>query len=213
MPPAPLGAPEPGGTPHPTGPSPRAAHHLRPGGHPCPGQCPLSDPGPNYPPPPGPSSRCLPLGAHPYLVGPLRALHSAPARAGGAEPSPGSPTRARRPLPRTCKNAGGGRAASRAPARAPAGVRGSFRGPSFQSSQRVPPALPARAARSRPPRRRGPALTASWRPRQALADLRSAPRRGRGRESGRSPWPGARARERAGASRPPAARPETSPLA
>lgn len=82
-----------------------------------------------------------------------------------------------------------------------------------QPAQRVPPAPPALAARARPPRRRGPALTTSWRPRRALADLRSAPRRGRGREGGRSLEPGARARERAGAPRPPAARPEPSPLA
>ncbi|XP_043310012.1 collagen alpha-1(I) chain-like [Cervus canadensis] len=148
-PPPPLGTPEPepGGTPHPTasratGRSPRAPHRPRPGGHPCPGQCPLSDPGPNYPPPPGPYSRCLPLGAHPYLAGPRRALHPAPSRARGAEPSPGSPTRARRPLPRTCKNAGGGRAASRAPARAPAGARASFRVPATPVGPASAPGAP-----------------------------------------------------------------------
>ncbi|CAI9171550.1 unnamed protein product [Rangifer tarandus platyrhynchus] len=116
---------------------------------------------------------------------------------------------------------------SRAPVRTPgagglppAHLRERPRGPARlsgarrrQSAQRVLPAPPARAARARPPRRRGPALTASWRPRRALADLRNAPRRGRGREGGCSPGPGARARERAGAPRPPAASPEPSPLA
>ncbi|XP_042097154.1 collagen alpha-1(I) chain-like [Ovis aries] len=68
-----------------------------------------------------PSTRCLPA---PGVRSPRR-----------------GPRRARAGLSRTCKNAGGGRAASRAPAPAPVGARASSRGPAT-------PACPASAPRA-----------------------------------------------------------------
>ncbi|XDA89810.1 hypothetical protein R6Z07F_019394 [Ovis aries] len=140
-PPPPLAAPEPGRTPHSTGPSPRAAHRPRPGGPPLSRAVPTLGPRAQLPS----ASWARLAAACPWGPTPTSQVLAAPSTRG--LPAPGvrsprrGPRRARAGLSRTCKNAGGGRAASRAPAPAPVGARASFRGPAT-------PACPASAPRA-----------------------------------------------------------------